>query len=485
MARNLSSPEFEAFVQQTLHLWHVPGVAIAIVKDGKVIHCTGVGARDLSGGLPVTSETLFPIASCTKAFTTLAAGLLVEKGKLDWEQPVYEILPDFKLYDDVATLRLTVRDLLCHRSGLPGYDMLWYGSNFSRKEILRRLRYLEPSCDLRTAFQYQNLMFIVAGLIIEQVTGQSWVEFIRERILTPLGMKRSGFSTVLLQEDPDHSQPYQAFDDEVIEIPFFEADGENANTCGAGGIVSCASDMSRWLLFQLQEGRLGDTKLISPSTIELMRQPHVYMDDPAGRQRYGFEFSSYGLGWFLRMHKGQMLVWHDGNADGFTSFVALAPHRSCGVVVLSNGDFSPAPGIIAYTALDLLLDLKRTDWNAGEKAFYDEISQVIQSSQEESTRQRKNALPSHPLEAYLGEYEHPGYGVVSVYQADQEIRIMINHKLDYPLEQYHFDVFEIIDQHFHKREKASFQSDLQGDVCSLSVKMEPAVKEAVFTRLST
>jgi CubicO group peptidase (beta-lactamase class C family) len=479
-------PEFETFVRQVLEQWHIPGLSAAIVKEDRTILCTGFGMRNIAGGLPVTGDTLFPIASCSKAFTALAMGMLVEEGRLDWDAPVREVMPDFRLYDEVASQRITPRDLLCHRSGLPGHDVLWYASNFSRQEILRRLRYLEPSCDMRTRFQYQNLMYIVAGLLIERVTGQCWESFVGECIFKPLGMRRSGFSTVQLRQDPDHSRPYFYRQDEIVEIPYFEADGEKSTTGGAGGIVSCASDMARWLSFQLQDGCLGDTRLVSPEIMQQMRQPHIFIEDPDGQVRYGFEFTSYGLGWSLHMHKGQVLAAHDGIADGFSAFVALMPRRGLGVALLSNADFSStnfnyALGVIAYTVFDRLLGLEPTDWNSLEKAHYNQILAYFAAPTAQA-KPKSSAPPSHPLEAYLGDYVHPGYGTVSVLKTEQGLSVSLNGKLTYPLEHDQYDIFDVIDQRFGRPEKVCFSMDTEGNICGFSIRMEPAVKPAMFER---
>ena len=190
MEQNLSHREFyelKKFFEKTLELWHVPGLALAVLKDGEVILCEGYGLRQIGNSAPITSETLFPIASCTKAFTAMSLGLLVDAGKLDWDTPVKHYLPAFQMWDPFATERLTPRDLLAHRSGLPGHDMMWYASNFDRREILARLRYLEPTCDLRSTFQYQNLMYSVAGVLVEEITGSSWEDFVQAQIFDCLG----------------------------------------------------------------------------------------------------------------------------------------------------------------------------------------------------------------------------------------------------------------------------------------------------------
>jgi CubicO group peptidase (beta-lactamase class C family) len=479
--------DYETFVQQIMDQWHIPGLSIAVVKENQVILCRGFGFRNLAQQLPVTGETLFPIASCTKAFTALAMGMLVDEGRVDLDRPVREYMPDFQLYDAFATQRLTPRDMLCHRSGLPGHDVLWYASNFSREEIYQRLRYLEPTRDLRMTFQYQNLMYVVVGLLIERVTGLSWEEFIRSRIFAPLEMRRSGFSTTLLQQDPDHSRPYFYWNGETQEIPYFDPGDERNVTAGAGSIVSCAADLSRWLLLQLQGGKWGERNLISPGSFQQMHQPHIFIDDPAGRERYGFEFNSAALGWFTRLHKGQVLVSHDGIADGFASFIAMLPRRNLGVALLSNLDFnltnfSYPLGILAYTLFDRLLGLEATDWQTHEKAYYDSIIQSFAPVQAQESKEHQG-VEAHQLAAFEGDYQHPGYGMVTVRKNDRGITVCLNGKLAFPIVHKDKDIFEVTDERFGTREKVTFTCDDQGCIASLSVRMDPVANEAVFTRV--
>ena len=304
--------ELEEFIEQVLADWHVPGLSLAVVQDGQVRLCRGYGLRDRSQGLPVTGETLFPIASCTKAFTAMSVGLLVDAGKMDWDRPVKTYLPSFQMYDPYATERITTRDLLSHRSGLPGHDMLWYASNFTRYELLERLRYLEPTCDLRSAFQYQNILYMIVGVLVEQVTGMGWEPFVQAQIFDRLGMTRSNFSTITTRQAADHALPYIFWDGQIHEMPYLEQDGANCGTGSAGDICSCAADLSRWLILLLNGGQVCDPPLISSATFEQMLSPHIFIENPEGRRRYGHEFSSYGLGWTMRSHKGHYLVEHDG-----------------------------------------------------------------------------------------------------------------------------------------------------------------------------
>jgi CubicO group peptidase (beta-lactamase class C family) len=480
--------EFKEFVENTLALWHVPGLAVAVIKDGQVILCEGFGLRNVTQALPVTSETLFPIASCTKAFTAMSVALLVEAGQLAWDKPVKEYLPTFRLWDSFATERLTPRDLLTHRSGLPGHDMMWYASNFSRREIFDRLRYLEPSCDLRTTFQYNNIMVMVAGMLVEEVAGTSWEQFVQTRIFDRVGMTHSNFSTEVTQQVADFATPYLYRDNQLKEIPFLKQDGENCSTGPAGNICSCASDMAKWLQLHLNRGKIGEESFISEANLAQMYTPQIFVDDPLAKKWYGGEFPSYGLGWGVRSHKGHVLVEHDGMTDGFYALTSMLPQAKIGIVALSNSDayYNPVqsnlvPNIVAYTLYDRLLGLEPTDWQGRMKAVYDELLDATELNQESPSAEP--VPPSHPIESYLGDYEHRSYGVVSIRKVGEQLQMVINDKLILPLEHWRYDIFEVIYEIVNQRQKISFYTDLQGDIAQVAIKMEPKVADIIFARV--
>jgi CubicO group peptidase (beta-lactamase class C family) len=478
------SDEFQAFVEQTLELWHVPGAAVAVVHEGRPILCQGYGLRDVARGLPATADTLFPIASCTKAFTALCVGLLVDEGKLEWDKPVRGHMPTFKLHDDVATNAMTARDLLCHRSGLPRHDLLWYGASFSRRQVFDRLRYVESSYGFRSTWQYQNMMYMVAGLLVEEISGLSWEAFLRQRVLDVLDMARTNTSTAVAQADPDHARPYLYRKGELKEIPYYECD-EHEATGPAGTVNSCVREMVPWLMVHTTGGKAGQTQLISPHNLAEMHKPHVFIDDAQARDRLGYEFYSYGLGWFLHSHKGQVVVSHGGNLDGFSSLVSFLPRHNLGVVVLSNGDglHNSVPGVLINTLYDRLLDLDATDWNAKAKALSDELIEAMELSHAQSDEEKRPAPPSHPIEDYLGEYEHPGYGVYAVRREGDALQLVTNDKLVLPLVHHHYDIFEATLEAFEMRVKASFTTDLKGNIAGFWAQMEPMVKEIFFRRL--
>ena len=242
------------FIDEQLQISKVPGLAIAIVKDGEVILSQGFGKRNIDQDLEATAETLFAIGSCTKAFTTTAMGILVDEGKLDWDKPVREFLPTFKMFDPYVSDHMTPRDLVCHRSGLPRHDFMWYGAPYTRQEIFDRLQYLEPSKDFRAVWQYQNLMYMTAGYLAGQIAGCDWEAFVRQRILDPLDMHSSNFSVDASQQAPNFAIPYNEKDDVVRPIPFRNIDAVGP----AGSINSSVSEMARWLLLNLDKDKHGD-----------------------------------------------------------------------------------------------------------------------------------------------------------------------------------------------------------------------------------
>ena len=483
MHPNFPTPELHSFIQQTLDQWHVPGVAVAVIKDGQTILCDGFGSRNLAQNLPVTADTLFPIASCTKAFIATCLALLVDEGKLEWDKPVRHYLPAFKLHDPHATELMTPRDLLCHRSGLPRHDVMWYAANFSRQDVFERLRYLEPNASFRGAWQYQNIMYMVAGLVVQEVTGLTWETFVRQRLFDVLGMNRSNTSTTVAQADENHSRPYLYRDELLREVPYYGADEKEA-TGPAGTINSCASEMAKWLTVHLSGGQSGDKTLVSRHNLAEMHKPHFFIDDPQARERFGFDFYSYGLGWFMYTYKGQMLLEHGGNLDGFSSLVSFIPRHNVGIVVLSNGEGShnAIPHTLSFTIYDRLLGLEPTDWNGRYMALYKEMHTAQKESKSKTAEERRPSTPSHALEEYVGEYEHAGYGVYAVRPRTDALELIANNKTVMPMTHYHYDIFEARFEAFEMSIKVSFRTDEKGNVSGFYAQLEPSVKELFFSR---
>ncbi len=465
------------FIRDSLAIWKTPEVAVGIVKGSDILLCEGYGLRNRERNLPVTEKTLFAIGSSTKAFTSFDLGLLVDEGKLDWDKPLRDFLPAFQMYDPVASERLTPRDILSHRVGLPRHDFMWYNAPFDRHQIFRRLRFLEPNKDIRQTFQYQNLMYMAAGVLIEHVTGQTWEEFTHQRIFEEVGMPRSNFSVNDSQKSDDFALPYQEKKDQIEVMPF-----RNIDSVGpAGSINSCVEDMVKWLSVHVNHGKLGEGELISAGNLSQMHTPQmVIQDTPKWKELL---HSSYGLGWFIAPYRGVQMVQHGGNIDGFSAFVGFLPAGEIGVVALCNMSGTSLPTVIAFRVFDLFVGLEPVDWNERLHKEYEEIKAGMEKSKEQTASARQAGHPpSHPLEDYAGEYEHPGYGVVALTVQDSKLKAVFNNN-EYQVEPYHYEIFEfnydLIDLHM----KGTFTTDEGGQVSRLALPLEPFAKEIVFERI--
>jgi CubicO group peptidase (beta-lactamase class C family) len=458
--------------------WKVPGLALAMVKGDEVIFSQGFGTRDRADRLAVTPHTLFPIASCTKAFTTTALAILADEGKLDWDTPVRLYVPTFKLYDLFASERLTPRDLVTHRSGLPRHDLMWYNSPYSRQELFDRLQYLEPNQDFRAVAQYQNLMFMVAGYLVEQIAGQSWEAFVQQHIFDRLGMSRTTFSTTTAQQMGDCALPYKEEQGEIKQIPFYE--GQQA-MAPAGAIISTSADMAKWLLLQVNKGKYGETRIVSESQIAQMHAPH--MVGPAPFPFNEIPLMNYGFGWCIEPYRGHLLVEHTGHIDGFSALVILLPEQNVGVVVLCNLDGVAVPNMVAYAICDRLLTLKPIGWSDRFKQFATDSKAATEQGKEQVEEGRvPNTHTSHALDAYAGDYMHPGYGMLSVVYEGGQLQAMYN-SMTFPLTHFHYDIFEMVMPQFGQRMKVTFTTNVEGAIESVSAPLEPLVKAIVFEHL--
>jgi CubicO group peptidase (beta-lactamase class C family) len=478
--------DFDDFVNQALKDWKVPGVAVAVVQDGKVILLKGYGYRDLEKQLPVTPNTLFAIGSITKSFTVTTLGMEMDEGKVDWDKPVRDYLPTFKMYDPVLTEQMTIRDLITHRSGLPRHDMVWYSSDFPREDIIRRLQFLEPNKPLRSTFQYNNLMFMTAGYIAGHLNGKNWEDTIRERIFTPLGMTTTNFSLKDTQNSPDFALPYQKGNDVKADVKRMPFDQQCPDTCAigpAGEINSTASDMSRYLLLHLNKGKLDGKPMLSENNSIQMQTPQMVIQ---GAPDYSEESeTAYGMGFFISQYRGHKRVEHGGNLDGFSAELAFLPNDGIGVVVLTNLNGTGLTYTIAWNVFDHLLGLSPAPWSQR----YLQSETKARESEDEAKKKgyaphKTDTHPSHDLKDYVGDYGHPGYGVVSISEAGPGFKMKIN-KITNTVTHLHYDVFQVPDAPFDPfaKLKVAFFSDANGDISSLSLPLETNVKDIVFTRL--
>ena len=469
----------DGFINQALKSWDVPGLSLAVVADGKVIWARGFGQRNVEKNLPMTADTLLPIGSITKSFTTLLMGMLVDEGKLDWDKPVRTYVPEFRTEDELLTARLTPRDLVTHRTGLPRHDLVWYNNqDLTREQIVGRLAHLTASEDLRARYQYNNLMFLAGGFLVEELTGKPWEDVARARILTPLGMTRSTFSDAEAEKDADHARGYREDDDKILLMPFREV----GNMGPVGSISSSANEMARYALLQLNRGRVGDTQLVQPTTMREMHTPQVAVGALPDQPELGP--ASYGLGWVIDTYRGKLRVAHGGNIDGFSALLTFFPNDGVAVVALANANGSGLPGIVRNHVVDKLLDLPMKDWN-GEALARRELSRKAakEAEQKKTATRRSGTKPSHPLADYAGEYENPGYGLLKIDKvAGDKLQVTYN-RIVTPLEHWHYDTFNGMkneaDPTFEDM-KYLFWTDFAGNISALEARFEPRTDPIVF-----
>ncbi len=399
---------FDAQVRQELAAWNVPGAAVAIVGPAGPVLLEGFGVANRDTGAPVTPDTRFAIGSITKGFTATLLATFVDEGLLAWDRPVAEVLPDFRMADPVATETLTLRDLLTHRSGLPRHDMTWYRSGQTRDALYAGLRYLPPTAGLRDRAQYQNLMVMVAGRMAEQAGGRRWEDLLKERLLVPLGMGATGFWTQATGSSPQFASGYAERDGELVRTPFLDLTG----IAPAASLASTARDLAAWLAFQLDRGRAGEIRLVSPGQWNELHRAQVVAEPLPFPE---FTNDAYGLGWRVTSYRGRPAYGHDGMVDGYSAVVMVVPGNGFGIAVLANRDNSMLPLALALEAADRLLGAPPSAWSARLRRWQDQQRAARTALDEAQAIDRKaGTVPSHPMADYAGEYTHPAYGALHV-----------------------------------------------------------------------
>ena len=470
---------FDKTVEQMLKQWNVPGCGVAIVVKNKVVFAKGYGLRDVEKKLPVTPTTLFPIASNTKLFTATAVGLLVEEGKLEWDKPVKQYVPQIQFYNDDLTANITMRDMLSHRTGMSRHDNIWYNSDFSRQQLFDRLKYLEPSLPLRQGYLYNNMMYAAAGHIVEQLSGQSWEEYVRTKFFVPLGMSRSIFSAEDMQKQPDFLTAYYEKRDTSTLAPFpFYTRQQGIGPAGA--IISDLNDMSHWLIMQMHGGKYNNKVVVPSSVIRATMQPAALAATVP--DKYFEEINAmYGMARYTSSYKGHYRTQHGGSLGGIYSQVSFMPNDSVGVIVFMNGVHArPMLEVLVNTVYDRVLSLSATPWNERNLKNYRLNKATARAARRKpATDQVLGTQPSHPLADYVGQYEDPAYGVLQISQDGDKLRFAFNH-MSLPLEHYHYDRFTSADDEIFGQSSFSFGSDAQGNIQQAKISMDE--KEVVFTK---
>jgi len=442
-------PDLDGYISRAMQTFEVPGLSIAIVKDGRVVLAKGYGVRKMGESVPVDENTLFGIGSNTKAFTSALLASLVDEGKLSWDDRVYERLPGFQMYDPYVSHELTIRDLLTHKSGMglgEGDLLFWPHSTYSRDEIIYRLRFMKPKSSFRSRFAYDNLMYIAAGQIVAAVTGKSWEDNIRERIFAPLGMSSSNLTNSAWKPGDNYGWPHSKLPGTMQLIDFVPLD----NAAPAGAINSSAAEMARWLLLQLNHGRLpgSDRRLFGEQQSKEMWSPQTILpiaDVPPALAALKPNFADYGLGWFLNDYHGYKLVGHSGGVAGFVSRVQLVPDLRLGIVILTNAESGSANNSILYHILDYYLSLPPTDWiTPYRKAELAREKDAAEVMAKQAASRAAGLAPPLPLDKYAGVYSDDWYGTSTIKLLDGKLVFTLDHTPNAigDLEYWQYDTFK-------------------------------------------
>jgi CubicO group peptidase (beta-lactamase class C family) len=475
---------FDEFVEKLRDGTKVPGLAVGIVRGQDVIYSKGFGFADVEAKRPVTTKTLFAIGSSTKAFTTAVMGALADEGKLEWDAPVQKYIPEFNLAEPELARRFTPVDLVTHRSGLPRHDLLWYNSTIDRAEIVRRLPYLPLNKDLREAFQYNNLMYATAGVLIDRVSGSTWEAEVTNRLLKPLKMSRTNLSVKDMQADADAALPYQEEDDQSLKrIPYRDI----SNVGPAGSINSSVEDMLQWAKLQLSDGTVDGVKVLTKSTLDALHTPRMVFQVAPEPNPRGSITIGYALGWFVEVYRGHAMVHHGGNIDGFTALVTFFPADNLAMVVLANKNGTNAPDTIVRAAADRLLKLEPRDWLTETLTSRGKVLEAAKDAKEKKTLTRiEGTQPTHPLADYLGDYTHPGYGTIRVAAASDPKKLRISYNgIAADFEHWHYDVFSGTKDGVEatlENMKVQFLTSVDGEINALRVTLEPSLKPSEFSK---
>lgn len=440
---NLDLVHLDEYYTKMVKDWDLPSATIGIVKDGKLIFKGNYGVLEVNKKEKPDENTLYAIASNSKAFTTAIIGMLVQEGKLNWNDKVKKYLPYFELYDPWVSNEITIRDILSHRVGLGTFsgDVIWYKSDLTSEEIIRRAKYIPKAYDFRSGYGYSNLMYITAGELIKKVTGKSWSQNVNERILSPLKMDRTITTPNNLTLKGNYATPHGREND--INIPIEWEDWEEIGA--TGGLISSVNDIAKWMIFNLNDGIQGKDTLLTKETRNMVWTPHNnFKIDHTTKNDFNRHFSSYGLGWGLSDYHGKLRVGHTGGFDGMITAITLIPDEKLGVVVLTNGMKSPIMAA-TYKALDMFFGVKSKDWSTehlNRRNKYEKKDSRI------SDRQQKRILntdPSMTLESFTGIYKSDIYGEIKIIQENNRLKMKFEHTPDLSatLTHWHYDVWKI------------------------------------------
>jgi CubicO group peptidase (beta-lactamase class C family) len=426
---------FDKYVAKAAADWRVPALAIAVVKDDSVVFAKGYGVLQKGSSQPANEHTRFAIGSTTKAMTSASIAMLVDEGKLNLDDPVTKYIPELQLSDPWVTRQLTIRDLLTHRSGLPGTDLFWASNwKYSQADVIRGLRYIQPTASFRSQWQYHNVLYALNGLIIERVSGMPWEQFVKKRIFEPLGMNETLALVSMIAGQPNVAVPHALVNDSVTVVPVRSTDP----VASAGSVWSSVSDMAKWMRFVIDSGRVGNKRLIQQRTFAELVTPQIQapMEEYPALQLAKPDFFSYGLGWFIQDYRGQQVWMHTGSINGLCAIIGIEPNKRLGVYVLENLDHAEIRHGLMYSAFDLFENGPRRDWSADLKPIFARPPRATAAQAARAT-----SGPSLPLERYAGTYVDSAYGNVNVTVQNGALQAAVVTDPAVPLEPVSFEAF--------------------------------------------
>jgi len=408
--------KYDRVTQKVFDQFHTTGLNIAIIKDGNIIYEKSQGYKNINNLTYLNNNSIFNIASCTKAFTAAAIGKLVQEGLLSWDDKVTDYIPDFKLADDCTTENLEIRDILSHRTGLGTFygDLLWYYTDYSNEQVIERMQYLPLKYDFRTNFGYQNNMYTIAGEIIEKVTGLDWEVFIQQNFFKPLEMKSSRTSSDAFDGTEDIAFPH--YNDSTLGIYYFSAGKP------AASIWSSTRDLSNWVIMLLNNGKWKNEQILSPETIRTLITPHTIRSVSEQTESTGIHFRTYALGWNVYDYNGRKIIEHDGGMPGYISKVTLIPEENMGIIILNNGFDLFANDVLIYSLIDIATEKYTKNW---VEYFLTSKEEYTESIKEQQKKREATILPDTkptlPLESYAGTYIDKMYGNAEISFENNEL----------------------------------------------------------------
>lgn len=479
---NAAMRDWDAYMAKVMKDWDAPGIAIGIVVRDSLVWARAYGYRDYGEKVPYTLTTTQPIASNSKLFTVMAAGMLVTDGKLTWDQPIKQKVPTIRFYNDDLDRQITLRDMLSHRTGVTRHDLMWYESPVTRKELWDRLRYLEPAAPIRTTFLYNNLMYTAVGSAIEEVSGKPWEQFVQERIVDPLQMTHTTLTIEDNLKNREHAVPYSERRDSTVlyKQPYYTAERAIAP---AGAINSSVLDLSHWLIALMNDGKYQGRQVIPQAVIRESLQPSIAMPNTAMASFGWTELfnAAYGMGRWTASYRGHLIAYHGGDLPGFHSQVSTMPNDSVGVIVLVVGDHAaPLYNALSYEIYERLLGLSHTPWTDRYNAIRLKNKAANTAARATQNAGRvPNTQPSHAIDDYLGEYVHPAYGLLTVARGDTGLMFDL-HGIKLPLSRFHYDRFDTPDDERNGKWSVNFLTSPMGEVDRAELSLDESA--VTFTR---